>query len=81
MAKKAAKETSSRYKVRAHRKRMRAKGMRLMQMWVPDTSTPDFKRRAHLDSLAIANSPHEAEDQAFIDAISIWPEKRTGGKN
>ncbi len=75
MAKKAAKETSSRYKVRAHRKRMRAKGMRLLQMWVPDTSTPEFKREARRQARAIANSPHEAEDQAFIDAISIWPDK------
>lgn len=75
MAKKAAKETSSRYKVRAHRKRMRAKGMRLLQIWVPDTSTPEFRRRAHRDSLAIANSPHAAEDQAFVDAISEWPGK------
>lgn len=75
MARKAAKETSSRYKVRAHRKRMRAKGMRLMQMWVPDTSTPEFKRRAHRQSLAIANSPGEAEDQAFIDSVADWSDK------
>lgn len=70
MAKKAARETSSRYKVRAHRKRMRAKGMRLFQMWVTDTSTPEFKREAHRQSLAIANSPGAVEDQAFVDAIS-----------
>lgn len=67
---KAVKESTSRYRVRAYRKRMRAKGMRLVQMWLPDTSRPEFKRRAHRDSLAIARSPTEAEDQAFVDAVS-----------
>ena len=60
----------SRDKVRNHRARMRAKGMKLVQYWVPDVSSPEFKAQAHRDSLLIANSPHEAEDQAFIDAIS-----------
>jgi hypothetical protein len=63
---------SSREKVRAHRARMRAKGLRLVQMWLPDTSTPEFKAQAHRDSIAIANSPTEKEDQAFVDSISWW---------
>jgi hypothetical protein len=61
---------SSRDKVRAHRARMRAKGLRLVQLWLPDTSTPEFAAQAHRASLAIANSPTEREDQAFIDSIS-----------
>lgn len=63
---------TSRDKVRAHRARMRKKGMRLIQMWVPDVRSKAFKRQAHLDSLAIANSPHAKEDQDFVDAISAW---------
>jgi hypothetical protein len=66
---------SSRDKVRAHRARLKKKGMRLIQFWVPDTRTKAFRRRAHLDSLRIANSPHEADDQAYLDSISVWPEK------
>jgi hypothetical protein len=65
---------SSRDKVRAHRARMKKKGMRLIQMWVPDTRSAAFRRQAHLDSLAIANSPHEKDDQAFVDSVSIWPD-------
>jgi len=68
-AAKLARTATSRDKVRAYRKRMRAKGMRLVQMWLPDTSSPEFAQQAHLDSLAIANSPTEQEDQAFIDSI------------
>ena len=64
---------TSRDKVRAHRARMKKKGMRLIQMWVPDTRSKAFKRRAHLDSLTIANSPHEKDDQDFVDAVSVWP--------
>ena len=61
---------SSRDKVRAHRERLRAQGLRPIQLWVPDTRSAEFAAEAHRESVAIANSPHEAEDQAFIDAIS-----------
>jgi Protein of unknown function (DUF3018) len=60
---------SSREKVRAYRERMRGKGFRLVQMWLPDTRTPEFAELAHRASIAIANSPTEREDQAFVDSI------------
>jgi len=63
---------SSRDKVRAHRERLRAAGLRPVQIWVPDTRSAAFAREAHRQSLAVASSPHAAEDQAFIDAISEW---------
>ncbi len=47
-------------------------GLRLVQFWVPDVSSPEFRDEARRQSLAVANSPHEEEDQAFIDAISTW---------
>lgn len=61
---------SSRDKVRSHRARMRAKGMKLVQFWVPDVSSPEFKAKARRQSRAAANSPTEADDQAFVDSIS-----------
>ena len=60
----------SRDKVRDHRARMRAKGMKLVQFWVPDTSSAEFKAEARRQSRLIARSPHEAEDQAFVDSLS-----------
>jgi hypothetical protein len=63
---------SSSERVRAYRERMRKKGMRLVQFWVPDTSTPEFKAEARRQSLLIANSPQEKDDQAFIDSVSVW---------
>ena len=61
---------SGREKVRAHRQRLREQGLRPIQIWVPDVRSPAFKAEAHRQSLAVAESPHAQEDQAFIDAIS-----------
>ncbi len=57
-------------KVRAHRERLRARGLRPIQIWVPDTRSERFAVEAHRQSLAVARSPHAARDQDFIDAIS-----------
>ena len=63
----------SREKVREHRKRLRAQGLRPIQIWVPDVRSPEFAAEAHRQSLLIANSPQEADDMAFIESISTWP--------
>lgn len=64
-----AKPKSSAQKVRDHRERMRRKGMRLVQFWVPDISTPEFKAEAHRQSLLVAQSEQEADDQTFFDSL------------
>jgi hypothetical protein len=61
---------SSQEKVRAHRARLRRQGMRPIQIWVPDVRLPGFRAEAHRQSLAVAHSTREAEDQEFIDAVS-----------
>jgi hypothetical protein len=63
---------SSREKVRAHRARLRKQGLRPVQMWVPDVRSKTFARDAHRQSLAIARSEHAHDDQAFVDAVSVW---------
>ena len=62
----------SRIKVREHRERLRAQGLRPIQVWVPDVRSPAFRFEAHRQSAAIAASAHAREDQAFIDAVSDW---------
>ena len=66
----ARKAKSSRERVKEYRERMKRKGYRLVQFWVPAVSTPEFAAEAHRQSLAVARSPHAKEDQDFIDAIS-----------
>lgn len=65
---------SSRDKVRAYRKRLRARGLRPIQVWVPDTRTAAFQVEAHRQSQLVAQSPHARGDQEFIDAISLHPD-------
>ena len=66
----ARKPIPSRQKVRAHRERLRAQGLRPIQVWVPDTRSRKFAAAASRQSLLVASSRHAAADQAFIDAIS-----------
>jgi hypothetical protein len=65
----------SRLKVQAHRDRLRAQGLRPIQIWVPDIRSPSFRSEAHRQSLAVATSSHASEDQAFVDAISDWTDE------
>ncbi len=61
-------------RVARHRAAMRAKGLRLKLFWVPDVRSPGFQALAAEEAQAIAGSPHEVTDQAFVDAVGIWDE-------
>jgi hypothetical protein len=63
--------SSTRDRVRQHRERLRRQGLRPVQIWVPDVRAPEFIAEAHRQSAAIAASESEADDQAFVDAISV----------
>jgi len=67
-----ARPLKSRDKVRAHRERLRRRGLRPIQIWVPDVRSGTFAREAHRQSLLIARAALEREEQAFVDAISDW---------
>jgi hypothetical protein len=64
------KPATSRQKVQAHRDRLRAQGLRPIQIWVPDTRSPRFAAQASRQSRLVASSRHATEDQTFIDALS-----------
>jgi hypothetical protein len=64
-----------RIKVREHRERLRAQGLRPIQIWVPDVRASSFRAEAHRQSAAVAASAHAVEDQAFIDAVSDWDDE------
>ena len=61
---------TSRERVNAYREQLRRQGLRPIQHWVPDVRSAAFAAEAHRQSLAVARSVQECEDQAFIDAIS-----------
>ena len=60
--------------LRAHRRQLRAQGLRPVVIWVPDITSASFRAEAHRQSLAVSNCAGADEDQAFIDAVSDWPE-------
>jgi len=62
-------------KVQEHRERLRAQGLRPIQLWVPDVRAPAFRAEAHRQSAAVAASARAAEDQAFIDVVSDWDDE------
>ena len=57
------KRKATRDKVRAYRERLRNQGLRPIQIWVPDVRSRDFKAEANRQSLAVAQSSFEQEDQ------------------
>ena len=69
----------ARDKVRAHRARLRQKGLRPVQFWVPDMRSTAFAAEAHRQSALVAASAQAAEDQAFVDALAEpWGRVRRG---
>jgi hypothetical protein len=64
------KRLASKEKVRVHRDRLRAQGLRPIQIWVPDTRSSTFKAAARRQSQLVARSKRAREDQDFIDAAS-----------
>ena len=66
----ATKRKTSRVKVREHRARLRRRGLRPIQIWVPDVRAPFFRSQAHRQCVAVAASIHARDDPAFIDAVS-----------
>jgi hypothetical protein len=62
--------SAARDRVRRHRERLRQRGLRPIQIWVPDVNAPEFVREAHRQSALVAASEQDLDDQAFVDAIS-----------
>jgi hypothetical protein len=61
---------SSREKVRLHRERLRAQGLRPVQIWVPDVRARSFITAARTQSTAVASSKQAQIDQRFIDSAT-----------
>ena len=70
-----------RQRVADHRARLRRQGLRPVQIWVPDVRAPGFDAEAHRQSALAAASSHEAEDQAFVDAISWFRNDGDGNED
>jgi hypothetical protein len=66
--------SANRSRVAAHRAQLRAKGMRPIQIWVPDTRAPGFAEEARRQSRLVANEPDFDEVMDFIERVSVFDE-------
>ncbi|MCU0279027.1 MAG: antitoxin MazE family protein [Candidatus Nanopelagicales bacterium] len=63
-----------RHRVREHRARLRARGLRPIQIWVPDVRSPGFADEADRQARLIAAA--DTGEQDFVEAVSVrWDEE------
>jgi hypothetical protein len=53
-----------------HRRRMRERGYRPVQIWVPDVRSAQFAAEAHREAVALAEADQRGDDMEFVEAIS-----------
>lgn len=65
-----------RERVSEYRRRMRERGLRPVQIWVPDVRTPAFEAEAKRQAALVAASDRSADDQSFIESVSVsWDDE------
>jgi hypothetical protein len=60
-------ETSSDSKFRRFRANQRARGFKLLRVWVPDPRAPGFREEAARQAALLSGAPEEADALAFIE--------------
>jgi len=63
-----------RKRVAAHRAELRKRGLRPIQIWVPDTRAPGFAEEARRQSQLVDADDEFGEVMSFIERHSAWPE-------
>jgi len=64
-----------RERVSDYRQRMRERGYRPVQIWVPDVRTEQFATEARRQAELVARADRVGDDQDFIEAVSVpWDE-------
>jgi len=59
-------------RMKGYRVRQRAAGLRLIQLWVPDTRSPQFAAECRRQSQLLLGDPAEAEALDFIERAGAW---------
>jgi hypothetical protein len=61
---------TSRDRVREHRARLRAQGLRPVQFWLSDVNSTEFAERARRECEALNSSPNAEKDLAWVDSVA-----------
>lgn len=62
-------------RVQTHRNRLRAAGLKPIQIWVPDPKAPGFAVECRRQSLIIQNDLDEMRDLEMLAEIADWGEE------
>ena len=63
-----------RKRVAAHRAQLRRRGLRPIQIWVPDTRAPGFADEASRQSRLVDAGAEFEEVMGFIERNAAWPD-------
>lgn len=67
---------TSQHRVSEHRRRLRARGYRPVQLWVPDVRTSEFAAEARRQAKLVAESGRATDDQDLVEAVAVaWDEE------
>lgn len=67
---------TTRDRVSNHRRRMRAQGLRPVQIWVPDMRRETFTAEAARQAALVADAERNDDTQDFIEAVAAsWGEE------
>ncbi len=70
------KPASPRRRMASYRERMRASGLRPLQIWAPDTRNPEVLEKIRREVAALAASdPAGDEIMDWIEHVYEWPER------
>jgi hypothetical protein len=67
---KSATVTAAARTVRKHREKMRSQGMRLVQLWTPDTRQPAFQAQVRRQSLLASRKDRSGNILAELDSVA-----------
>jgi hypothetical protein len=56
--------------MQTYRERLRAQGLKPVQVWVPDIDDPEFAAEARRQSLMVRDDPHEQELLSELESVS-----------
>ncbi|MEN8132598.1 MAG: antitoxin MazE family protein [Pseudomonadota bacterium] len=67
-------QTAEKNKFKRYRERLKAKGLRQIHLWVPDTNRPGFADELRRQVASLKGAPEEQDALDFIEETADWSE-------
>ena len=61
-------------KFQRNRRTPQSRGMKLLRIWVPDPTRPEFAKEAERQAKLLRGRAEEKEALDFIESVFVWPE-------